>query len=64
LKWEDWVHQRGTNLIILEIKRFIKGKLPKINIVTQGREKTDADVDNLPHIQKIVPKEDMYDPLK
>jgi hypothetical protein len=64
VKWEDRVRQRGTNLISSEIKRFSKGQLPNINIITRGGEKTGADADNLPQIQKAVPKEDRYDPLK
>jgi hypothetical protein len=32
--------------------------------MTQGGENIDANVDNLPQIQKVVPKEDMHDPLK
>jgi hypothetical protein len=63
-KWEDRVCQQGNNLISSEIKRVIKGKLPNLNIVTRGGEKTGADADNFPQIQKEVPKEDMYDPLK
>jgi hypothetical protein len=63
-KWEDWVRQRGTNLISSEIKIFIRGQLPNLNIVTQGGEKTGIDTDNLPHIQKATPKEDMNDPPK
>jgi hypothetical protein len=63
-KWEDQVHQRGTNLISSEIKTVIRGQLPTLNIVTQGGEKTGVDVDNIPQIQKATPKEDIYDPLK
>jgi hypothetical protein len=64
VKWEERVRQRGTNIISSKIKKVIKGRLPNLNIVTQGGEKTGADVNNLPHIQKLVPKKDMYDPLK
>ena len=35
-----------------------------INIITQGGSKTDVDTDNMPKIQKKMPKEDMYHPLK
>jgi hypothetical protein len=63
-KWEDRVRQQGTNLICLEIKRFIIGQLPNLNIVTQGGAKTGTDADKLPQIQKATPKEDKYDPLK
>jgi hypothetical protein len=64
VKWEDQACQRGSNFIGSEIKREVKGKLPKINIITHGGEKTGTDVDNLPKIQKEAPKEDMYDPMK
>jgi hypothetical protein len=49
-KWEDQACQRGSNFIGSDIKRFIKGKLPNINIVTQGGENTGTYVDNLPKI--------------
>jgi hypothetical protein len=41
-----------------------KGQWPNINIVTQGGANTRADADTLPQIQKVVPKDDRYDPLK
>jgi hypothetical protein len=63
-KWEDQVHQRGTNIISLEIKRFIRGQFPNLNIVTQGGEKIGTDANNLPQIQKSAPKKDRYDLLK
>jgi hypothetical protein len=63
-KWEDRVRQRGTNLISLEIKRVIKGRLDNLNIITRGGSKTGADDDTPPQIQKETPKEDRYDPLK
>ena len=43
---------------------FIRGKLLNLNIVTRGGEKTSANADNLPQIQKEAPKEDRYDPSK
>jgi hypothetical protein len=36
----------------------------ELNIVTRGGEKTRTNVDNVPQIQKAMPKEDMYDPMK
>jgi hypothetical protein len=63
-KWEDRVLQQGYNLISSELKRGIEGQLPKINIITHGGAKTGADADNQPKIQKVVPKDDRYDPVK
>jgi hypothetical protein len=63
-KWEGHVLKRGTNLISSEIKRVSEGKLPNLNIVTRGGVNTGVDDDNIPHIQKETPKEDMYEPLK
>jgi hypothetical protein len=42
----------------------LKGQLPKINIVTHGGAKTGVDADSQPKIQKVVPKDDRYDPVK
>jgi hypothetical protein len=64
VKWKDQAHQQGSNFIGSEIKRVIKGQLPMININTQGGSKTDVDTDNMPKIQKEMPKEDRYHPLK
>jgi hypothetical protein len=63
-KWEGRAWKRGANLIGSEIKRISKGKFLNINIFTQGGARIGFDVDDLPHIQKAIPKEDRYDPLK
>jgi hypothetical protein len=63
-KWEDRVHQHEANLIILELKREIKGQLPNINIITRGGVNTRADVGDQSKIQKAIPKDVRYDPVK
>jgi hypothetical protein len=44
--------------------REVEGRLPKVDIITHGGEKTREDEDNQPKIHKASPKDDMYDPLK
>jgi hypothetical protein len=64
-KWEDQVYQRGANIISSELKKKrIEGHLPNINIITHRGEKTGEDTDNQPKIQKTIPKDGKYDPVK
>jgi hypothetical protein len=64
MKWEDRVHQQGANIIISELKRGIERQIPNINIISRRGAKIGADAYNQPKIQKVVPKDDMYDPVK
>jgi hypothetical protein len=64
IKWEDSVHQHGANIIFSELKRGIEGKLPNINIITHGEEKTGVDTNSQLKIQKVIPKDDRYDHVK
>jgi hypothetical protein len=63
-KWEYQVHQQGDNIIRLELKMGIEGKLPNINIITCRGEKTGADATSQPKIHKAIPKDDRYDLVK
>jgi hypothetical protein len=63
-KWEDRARQRGYNSIGYEHRREVKGKIPKVDIITHGGGKTGKDADSQPKIQKASVKDDMYDPLK
>jgi hypothetical protein len=60
-KCEDRVRQRGNNFIGLELKKGVKGELPKIKIISHGGEKTQADPNNQPKILKVLPKDDRYE---
>jgi hypothetical protein len=42
----------------------IEGQLTNINIIIHGGAKIGADADSQPEIQKIIPKDDRYDPVK
>jgi hypothetical protein len=63
-KWEDRVRQRGAKIIRLELKREIKGHIQNINLINSGGENIGADAYGQPKIQKVIPKEERYDPVK
>jgi hypothetical protein len=65
-KWEDHVRQCGDNLINFEPQPITEEKEPKINIITRGGTRIGVDIDNpnQSKIQKVVPVDVKYDPLR